>query len=106
MSAASFGMAATPMRLLDDMGCQPGVEPAKLTTVMKMTTETNTKSYATIKLGIDAHSKWYQPPFAPLRSGPRAASRPSRQKQIPSSSGWNLKEEPGGILNSTQSPFF
>jgi len=70
MSAASFGMAATPMRLLDDMGCQSGVEPAKLTTVMKTTTETNTKSYATIKLGIDAHSKWYQPPFAPppLRS--------------------------------------
>jgi hypothetical protein len=26
-----------------------------------------------------------QPPFAPLRSGPRAASWPSRQKQIPSS---------------------
>ena len=26
-----------------------------------------------------------QPPFPPLRSGPRAASRPSRQKQIPSS---------------------
>ena len=25
-------------------------------------------------------------PFAPLRSGPKAASRPSRQKQIPSSS--------------------
>ena len=47
------------MRLLDDMGCQSGVEPAKLTTVMKTTTETNTKSYATIKLGIDAHSKWY-----------------------------------------------
>ena len=41
------------------MGCQAGVEPAKLTTVMKTTTETNTKSYATIKLGIDAHSKWY-----------------------------------------------
>ena len=41
------------------MGCQAGVEPAKLTTVMKTTTETNTKSYATIKLGIDAHAKWY-----------------------------------------------
>ena len=26
-----------------------------------------------------------QPPFAPLRSGPRAASWPSRQKQFPSS---------------------
>ena len=45
--------------LLDDMGCQAGVEPAKLTTVMKTTTETNTKPYATIKLGIDAHAKWY-----------------------------------------------
>ena len=29
-----------------------------------------------------------QPPFAALRSGPKAPSRPSRQKQIPSSS-WN-----------------
>ena len=45
--------------LLDDIGCQAGVESAKLTTVMKNTTETNTKSYATIKLGIDAHAKWY-----------------------------------------------
>ena len=26
-----------------------------------------------------------QPPFSPLRSGPNAASKPSRQKQIPSS---------------------
>ena len=26
-----------------------------------------------------------QPPFSPLRSGPKVASRPSRQKQIPSS---------------------
>jgi len=28
----------------------------------------------------------YSTPFRPLRSGPNAASRPSRQKQIPSSS--------------------
>jgi transposase len=41
------------------MGCQAGVESAKLTTAMKNTTETITKSYATIKLGIDAHAKWY-----------------------------------------------
>ena len=27
----------------------------------------------------------HQPPFSPIRSGPRAASRPSRQKKIPSS---------------------
>ena len=27
-----------------------------------------------------------KPPFAPLRSGPKAASKPSRQKQTPSSS--------------------
>jgi hypothetical protein len=41
------------------MGCQVGVETAKLTTVMN-TNETNSpKSYDTIKLGIDAHSKWY-----------------------------------------------
>ena len=41
------------------MNCQVGVETAKLTTAMKNTTETTTKSYDTIKLGIDAHSKWY-----------------------------------------------
>ena len=53
------GVAGQCQMLLDDMGCQAGVEPAKLTTVMKTTTETNTKPYATIKLGIDAHAKWY-----------------------------------------------
>ena len=37
-------------------GCQAGVKPANLTTVMKNTTETNTESYASIKLGIDAHA--------------------------------------------------
>ncbi|MFT6863990.1 MAG: hypothetical protein ACJAVK_002552, partial [Akkermansiaceae bacterium] len=30
-------------------------------------------------------SRWFNPPFSPRSSGPRAASRPSRQKQIPSS---------------------
>ncbi len=39
-------------------GCQAGVEPANLTTVM-ITDRTSTKSHATIKLGIDAHAKWY-----------------------------------------------
>ena len=43
--------------LLDDMGCQSGVESAKLTTVMKNTNETIAENYATIKLGIDAHAK-------------------------------------------------
>ena len=41
------------------MGCQAGVESAKLTTVMKNTIETIAENYATIKLGIDAHAKWY-----------------------------------------------
>jgi len=45
--------------LLDDMGCQAGEESAKLTTVMKNTTESIVENYATIKLGIDAHAKWY-----------------------------------------------
>ena len=40
-------------------GCQAGVEPANLTTVMTTTRQTTTKSYDTIKLGIDAHAKWY-----------------------------------------------
>jgi hypothetical protein len=34
-----------------------------------------------------------QPPFSPRSSGPRAASRPSRQKQIPSSHGWTRHQE-------------
>ena len=41
------------------MGCQAGVEPANLTTVMITDKTTTTKSYDTIKLGIDAHAKWY-----------------------------------------------
>jgi len=41
------------------MGCQAGVEAAKLTTVMNDKKTESTKSYDTIKLGIDAHSKWY-----------------------------------------------
>lgn len=40
-------------------GCQAGVEPANLTTVMITDKTTPTKSYATIKLGINAHAKWY-----------------------------------------------
>ncbi len=36
-----------------------GVESSKLTTVMKDIKTETTKSYDTIKLGIDAHSKWY-----------------------------------------------
>ena len=40
-------------------GCQAGVEPADLTTFMIKDKTTSTKSHATIKLGIDAHTKWY-----------------------------------------------
>ena len=47
-----------PLRL-DDMVCQAGGEAASLTTMITDDkTETN-KSYETIKLGIDAHAKWY-----------------------------------------------
>lgn len=35
------------------------MEPANLTTVMTNTNTTIAKSYARIKLGIDAHAKWY-----------------------------------------------
>jgi hypothetical protein len=41
------------------MGCQVGVEPANMITAMKTNETTSTKSYETIKLGIDAHAKWY-----------------------------------------------
>ena len=41
------------------MGCQAGVESAKLISVMKNRTETKTKAYDSIKLGIEAHAKWY-----------------------------------------------
>ena len=45
--------------LLDDMGCQAGVETANLITVMKNYKITPTENYESIKLGIDAHAKWY-----------------------------------------------
>lgn len=41
------------------MGCRAGVDPGNLTTVMNTDKTTTTKSYATIKLGIDAHAKWH-----------------------------------------------
>ncbi len=41
------------------MGCQVGVETIKLTIVMNDKKTESAKSYDTIKLGIDAHSKWY-----------------------------------------------
>jgi DNA-binding NarL/FixJ family response regulator len=44
---------------LDDMGCQVGVETSKLTSVKNDKKIESTKSYDTIKLGIDAHAKWY-----------------------------------------------
>ena len=40
-------------------GCQAGVETANLTTVMKNYKITPTESSESIKLGIDAHAKWY-----------------------------------------------
>lgn len=40
-------------------GCQAGVETANLITVMKNYKITTTESYESIKLGIDAHAKWY-----------------------------------------------
>jgi hypothetical protein len=40
-------------------GCQAGLETANLITVMKNYKITNTESYESIKLGIDAHAKWY-----------------------------------------------
>jgi hypothetical protein len=47
------------VRLLDDMGCQVEMESSKMTTVMKDKKAESAKSYDTIKLGIDAHAKWY-----------------------------------------------
>ena len=41
------------------MGCQAGVETANLITVMKNYKITPTENYESIKLGIDAHAKWY-----------------------------------------------
>ena len=41
------------------MGCQAGVETANLTSMMTEDKTETTKSYDTIKLGIDAHAKWY-----------------------------------------------
>ncbi len=46
-------------KLLDDMGCQVGVETSKLTIAMKDKKTETAKFYDTIKPGIDAHSKCY-----------------------------------------------
>jgi hypothetical protein len=41
------------------MGSKVRVKAIKLTTVMNEKKTESTQSYDTIKLGIDAHSKWY-----------------------------------------------
>ncbi len=41
------------------MGCQAGVGAANLTTMMTDDKTETSKFYDTIKLGIDAHAKWY-----------------------------------------------
>ena len=40
-------------------GCQAGVEPVILTTMQNQSAPNSTEPHATIKLGIDAHAKWY-----------------------------------------------
>jgi hypothetical protein len=54
------------------------------------------------KLEHGSRKKLNHPPFAPLRSGPKAPSRPSRQKQIPSSS----QKRETGIHGATAIPRF
>ena len=41
------------------MGCQVRVKAIKLTTVMNEKKAESSQFYETIKLGIDAHAKWY-----------------------------------------------
>ena len=41
------------------MGCQAVVEAANLRTEMTEDKAVTSKSYATIKLGSDAHAKWH-----------------------------------------------
>ena len=41
------------------MGCQAGVGPAKLTTMQYKTEPNPGGTHESIKLGIDAHAKWY-----------------------------------------------
>ena len=50
--------------------------------------------------GYEVGGLEYQPPFSPLRSGPKAALKPSRQKQIPSSkvSCWHDYGEKSGLV--------
>jgi hypothetical protein len=40
------------------MGCQAGMGPAKLTTMMIKLETDSTEGFESIKLGIDAHAKW------------------------------------------------
>ncbi len=63
------------------MGCQAGVESANLTTVMNTDNTTSTKSYDTIKLGIDAHAKWYYVARQLDGATPQAAGRERQQER-------------------------
>ena len=45
--------------LIDDMGCQAGVGPAKLTTMMIKLETDSIEGFESIKLGIDARAKCY-----------------------------------------------
>ena len=49
------------------------------------------KEIPVTKLAVkEYNNNGYQPPFSPIRSGPKAASKPSRQKQFPSSYSFNV----------------
>ena len=62
--------------MLDDMGCQAGVKAANLTAVITEDKTKTTKSYDTIKLGIDAHASWVEEvKKEPHRRAPKGTRR-------------------------------
>jgi len=72
---------------------QPKPKPKSLRQKTKRKTGGQQPPFSPIRSGPKAASKpsrqkqfpSSQPPFSPIRSGPKAASKPSRQKQFPSS---------------------
>jgi hypothetical protein len=53
------GFSGGQFKLADGMGLSAGANPAILTTMENQSDTNSTEPHATIKLGIDAHAKWY-----------------------------------------------
>ena len=79
------------------MGCQAGVEAANLTTVMTKDGTKTSKSYDTIKLGIDAHAKWY---YVARQLDGRRRNRCRRWTSMRCCARWQKKQDLAGEVHT------